>query len=207
MKHSRSWLLLCGLHGVTSMLLWWDRSGLAQALTWRADQWQDQLWTLWSSAWVHMNTPHLIGNQLALGALTAFAWMVRPPLGATLAWLLAWPLMQLSLAYWPQVGYAVGLSGVLHAGVAVLAAQLVAGRIPMPQPRRWGTLLALGLLSKLVLEQAWSHPVVWDTGYDMSVVQAAHLTGAAWGALLGTLAALLARRGLPVAFALQARQR
>lgn len=201
MKGSRSWLLLCGLHGVTSMLLWWDRSGVAQALTWRTDQWLAQPWTLWTSAWVHMNTPHLIGNQLALGALTAFAWMVRPPLGATLAWLLAWPLMQLSLAPWPQIGYAVGLSGVLHAGVAVLAAQLIARRIPMPQPRRWGTLLALGLLAKLALEQAWSQPVVWDTAHDMSVVQAAHLTGAAWGALLGTLTAAvqraLARTGRP----------
>lgn len=184
---SRSWLVLCAVHGVVSMLLWWAGDAASEALTWRADHDWTQVWTLWSSSWVHMNTPHLIGNQVALGALTAFAWAIRPSRASTLAWLLAWPLMQASLLLWPQIGYAVGLSGLLHAGAMVLAVQLILRHMNVPKAPRWGGLLALGLLVKLMLESAWAHPVVWDGGNNMSVVQAMHLTGVIWGAALALL--------------------
>jgi hypothetical protein len=188
MKRSGSWLLLCALHAVASMLPWWAREGMVDAFIWRADGWTTQPWTLWTSAWVHLNTPQLIVNQIALGALTAFAWVIRPNWTCTLAWLLAWPLGQLSLLWWPQIGYAVGLSGVLHAGVAVLAVQLLRRCIPIPKAQRWGGLLALVLLGKLLLERGWAYPVVWDGANDMSVVQAGHLSAAAWGLLLGLAA-------------------
>lgn len=184
-SRSITWLVLCALHGVLSMLVWWAREGTVHALTWQADGWLSQPWTLWTSSWVHLNTPHLIGNQVALGALAALGWVVRPTLACGVAWLLAWPLLQLSLLLWPQIGYAVGLSGVLHAGAAVMSVQLLLKRIAVPKARRWGGLLALGLLVKLWLESAWAYPVVWDGGNDMSVVQAAHLAGVLWGALFG----------------------
>jgi len=187
MRASRSWLLVCALHGVASMLLWWAREGMVDVMTWRADGWLYQPWTLWTSAWVHMNTPHLIGNQVALGALTAFAWVVRPNGRCTLAWLLVWPLTQASMAWWPQIGYAVGLSGLLHAGAMVLAVQLVLKRMAVRKGTRWGGLLLLGLVVKLALERGWSYPVVWDPGNNMSVVQAAHLSGACWGLVGGWL--------------------
>lgn len=196
MKGSRAWLLLCALHGVFSMLLWWAQPAAVEPLVWRADTWIDHLWTLWTSAWVHLGTPHLIGNQLALGALTAAGWVLRPPPSAMWAWALSWPLTQACLDLWPQVGYAVGLSGMLHAGVMVLAMHLVLAPVPRAL-RLWGTVLALGVLAKLAIEHAWSQPVVWDPGNEMSVVQAAHLTGAAWGFALGTLSALYARRLRP----------
>lgn len=189
MKSGRPWLLLCAWHGVASMLLWWAGADLVDLLTWRSDGWLQQPWTLWSSAWVHMNTPHLIGNQLALGALTALAWIIRPPLASALAWWLAWPLTQLSLLVWPQVGYAVGLSGLLHAGAMVLAVHLFLGRMAVPKARRWAALLVLGLLIKLLLEQGWSSPVVWDEANVMSIVLASHFTGAIWGWVLGLITA------------------
>ncbi len=182
---ARDWLLLCALHGVASMLLWWASKDLTGALTWQAMDWQSRPWTLWTTAWVHLNTPHLIGNQMALGAMTAMAWIVHPPRLCTLAWLLAWPLTTLTLLWWPQIGYAVGLSGVLHAGALVLAVHLLFKRMAVPKARRWGGLLALAVMSKLMLEQGWSHPVVWSPGNEMSVVQAAHLAGSAWGLVLG----------------------
>ncbi len=193
MKRSSSWLLLCGVHGVGSMLMWWLGEPALERLIWRTDTWTSQVWTLWSSAWVHLNTPQLILNQFALGALTAFAWVLRPPWLATLAWFLAWPLSQLVLPLWPQIGYAVGLSGVLHAGVAVLAVWLLARAISVPKSQRWGALLGGALLTKLLVEQAWSHPVVWDSGSNVSVVQATHLSAAGWGLLLGAAALGLAR--------------
>jgi hypothetical protein len=102
--------------------------------------------------------------------------------------------MQASLPLWPQIGYAVGLSGVLHAGVAVLAVQLLRQRIAVPQARRWGLLLGLGLLLKLGLERGWDHPVIWDTANNMSIVQGAHLAGAFWGLWLGLLTSWLPMR-------------
>lgn len=194
MNTARSWLLVCAVHGVASMLLWWAREGTVDALTWRDEQWLSQPWTLWTSAWVHMNTPHLIANQVALGALTAFAWVIRPEPRCTLAWLLAWPLVQLTLPLWPQIGYSVGLSGLLHAGAAVLALQLIFKRVDVPKARRWGGLLLLALLMKVALERGWSYPVVWDAGSDMSVVQAAHLSGVLCGLVLGGLAVVRWRR-------------
>lgn len=194
MNRSTSWLLLCALHCVASMLLWWADSATVQAMVWRADSWLQRPWTLWTSAWVHLNTPQLILYQIALGTLTAFAWVVNPRLWCTLAWFLAWPLAQLSLLWWPHIGYAVGLSGPLHAGAMVLAAQLILRRIPVPKARRWGAFLALGLTTKLLLEQAWHHPVVWDNSNGVSVVPAANLTSVLWGLVLAWAAGMANRR-------------
>ncbi len=96
MRRPRSWLLLCALHGVASMLLWWTQPSTLEWMTWRSDEDLYYPWTLWTSAWVYQSTPQLIGHQLALGVLTAFAWVVRPPWTSTVAWLLAWPLAQAS---------------------------------------------------------------------------------------------------------------
>lgn len=185
-------MLLCAVHGVASMLLWWAGQDLVDALTWQAMDWRDQPWRLWTTAWVHMNTPHLIGNQMALGVMAGLAWLIHPPRLCTLAWLLAWPLTTITLLWWPQIGYAVGLSGLLHAGAVVLAVHLLFKRMAVPKARRWGGLLVLAVLGKLLLEQGWSQPVVWDPGNEMSVVRAAHLAGSVWGLLLGLLTVWLA---------------
>jgi hypothetical protein len=184
MKGSRTWLVLCGLHGVASSLLWWVRDSSLQTLTWQAESVWQMPWTLWTSAWVHMNPPHLIFSQMALGMLAALAWVLRPPLISTLAWLLSWPLAQACLIFWPQIGYAAGLAGLMHAGVAVLAVHLLMGVLRVHKGRRWGSLLLLALLAKLGMERAWAFPVVWDASTELSVVQALHLTSALWGAAM-----------------------
>lgn len=185
---AKLWLSLCLLHAVASMLVWWAGAPAAKWLTWRADDWWHQPWTLWTTPWVHINTPHLIGNQLAVGALAAMAWLVRPNALASAAWLLAWPTVALVLPLWPHIGYAVGLSGIIHAAVAVVAVHLLLCQDPLvPSSRRWGGLLALGLGAKLALEQGWHWPVVWSNSADMSVVQAAHLTGGVAGAVFSTV--------------------
>jgi len=172
------------LHAVVSMLVWWAGDAWAWELTWRADSWLRRPWTLWTTAWVHINTPHLIGNQLAVGALAAMAWLLRPHAGTSVAWLLTWPLSTLILLLWPQIGYFAGLSGLVHAAVAVVGVHLLAGEMRIPKARRWGGLLLLGLVIKLGLERAWLWPVVWNDSANMSIVQAVHLTGALVGAVL-----------------------
>jgi membrane associated rhomboid family serine protease len=197
---AKLWLSLCLIHAVASMLVWWAGGPVAQALTWRADSWAQHPWTLWTTSWVHINTPHLIGNQLAVGALAAMAWLVRPNAVASVAWLLAWPTVALVLPWWPHIGYAVGLSGLIHAAVAVVAVHLWwCPDLTFPSRRRWGALLAAGLTAKLALEQGWHWPVVWSNSADMSVVQAAHLTGAVAGVVFSwTLVMLWRHVDLPV---------
>lgn len=196
MNPARHWLWLCALHGALSLLVWCSGPDLAQALTWRSADWPAAPWTLWTSAWVHLNLPHLISNLLAMGGVAAAGWVLRPDARSTLAWLLAWPLTQISLLGWPQVNYAVGLSGLMHAGTLLLAVQMARGRIPTRGGRFWGWLLIGGVLTKVVLERGWSQPLAWDAGNQLWVAQAAHVTGAAWGVLLGLLVALLPARGL-----------
>lgn len=181
---SKLWLGLCLLHAVASMLVWWAGEPWAWNLTWRADHWLHRPWTLWTTAWVHTHTPHLIGNQLAVGALAAVAWLLRPSPGAALAWLGAWPLLPLALLWWPQIGYCLGLSGLVHAAVAVVGVHLVWGDASIRKGQRWGAILLGGLLIKLAVERAWQWPVVWDDAANMSVVRAAHLAGAGLGLLL-----------------------
>lgn len=193
---SRSWLFLCALHAVGSMLLWWAGESYYLPLVWHADSAWSTPWTWWSSAWVHLNTAHLIGNQIALGLLAGLAWIVRPSRRSTWLWLLCWPLLQLSLLVWPQIGYAVGLTGLLHAGAAILGVDLLLRRIRIPKARRWGGLIVLALFMKLYLEHAWRQPVVWSVADDMAVVQALHLSGALWGALLSFSRDLANTQGL-----------
>lgn len=193
MKPSRWWLALCVLHAVASMLVWWAGDAVAQVLHWRADSWTARPWTLWTTAWVHLNTPHLISNQLAVGALAAMAWLLRPGLPSSLAWLLAWPLTTLVLPWWPHIGHYAGLSGVVHAAVAVVAVHLLGRMLRVPKAARWGGMLLVGLLVKLGVEGGWSRPVVWDDNSAMSIVQAAHLCGAVAGAVLALLTWWLSR--------------
>ena len=181
---AKLWLSVCVCHAVASMLVWWMGERLPDWLIWRADHWLDRPWTLWTSAWVHMNTQHLISNQLAVGALAAMAWVLKPGLRASAAWLAAWPLVPLVLPLWPHVGYYAGLSGLIHAAVAVVGVYLLAGRSAVPVARRWGLMLLAGLLAKLLYERSWQWPVVWSDGLGISVVQSAHLVGAVGGALL-----------------------
>lgn len=187
-----SWLLLCAAHALAAVLVWTWRGGMAaDSLVWHANDWTAYPWTLWTSAWVHLNTAHLASNLLALGALAVLGWAVRPDLRCTIAWLLAWPLTQAALLLWPKIGYAVGLSGLLHAGTMVVAVQIALDRIPIRGARFWGGLLVMGASTKVLLEAGWDRPVVWDASNGMPVVQAAHLAGIVLGALLGLLAACL----------------
>ncbi|WP_159596671.1 rhomboid family intramembrane serine protease [Hydrogenophaga sp. BPS33] len=182
---SRSWWSLCALHAGASVLLWWIGQDSASALVWHARDWVQHPWTLWTSAWVHLGLGHLVGNVLALGAVAAAGGVLRADARCTVAWLLAWPLTQVSLLLWPTVDYAVGLSGLLHAGVLLLAVPLVWGPAPVRVPRLWGGVLLVGALTKVALEHGWSQPLMPPADAGMTVVQAAHTTGAFWGLVLG----------------------
>lgn len=165
-------------------LLWLD-AGDPRAHAWAfrpVQGWSggDVLRTAWICAWVHVNDRHAvwnIGGACALGVLG-----VRLRLGprAALAWLVSWPLTHLLLLTAPQLQWYVGASGVLHAGLAVLAVEGLA----QPEGRWMAGLLLLGLLLKVYLDVTSGFPLAWRPDLGMAVVTLSHLSGTLCGLFL-----------------------
>lgn len=154
-----SWTWLVLAWALLSMVLWLSQraeGALTQAplftqLDWQPSLWQTQPWRLWTAALVHWSGVHLLLNLLGCAAL--IAWGNAAGVGArqTWAWLLAWPLTQLLLATAPSLLRYGGLSGVLHAGVAIGAWALVWHC--QGQRRMVGVLVLAGLALKLLFEE------------------------------------------------------
>lgn len=174
----------------------------------------DEPWRWWSAAFVHLSDGHLAANVLGCVVVGAFGQFGARAVGAApaawppgavaegppaavardwaLAWLAAWPLTHALLRAEPRLtGYA-GLSGVLHAGVAVAAlGLLVQGR---GRVRLIGAAVLAGLAAKVALEAPWSAPVRSEATWDMPVAVVAHATGAAAGLACAAVALWLRRR-------------
>ncbi len=138
-------------------------------------------WRAWSAAFVHYSRLHLAANVAGLLLVAALGTAARLPTLAALAWLAAWPLTQFGLLVQPQLLHYGGLSGVLHAGVAAGALQLVRRRAG---GERWiGAALLAGLFVKVLGEAPWGpvlrHPADWD----IAVAPVAHACGLAAGLL------------------------
>ena len=149
----------------------WQRAALAA-----------EPWRWMSGALVHWNGLHALAN--GAGALVLAFVGARAGMGwdAARAWALALPLAQAGLWLKPDLQEVAGLSGWLHAGVAVLVLDLVAQGVG--RDRLWGAAIGLGLLVKLGLEQPWGPALRTEALWgDMPVVPWAHATGAAAGAL------------------------
>jgi hypothetical protein len=117
--------------------------------------------------------------------VAALGVAARVPPRAALAWALAWPATQLGLLAMPDItGYG-GLSGVRHAGVAVVAVVLV--RRTARDERRVGLAIAAVLTLKLLIEAPWRAAVIHPAGWDIAVAPLAHASGALAGAGLAWL--------------------
>ncbi len=154
-----------------------------------------QPWRPWTAALVHLSPLHLAANLAGCVVVAAFGVAAGVPRHATLAWLVAWPLGHAALSMQPRLLHYGGLSGVLHAGVAVAALHL----LWRAQGRRRviGAAVLAGLALKLVLERPFSGPTQLLSGWDFRVAPLAHLTGAAAGVLCGALAQVIAGRRTP----------
>lgn len=158
---------------------------LAWPLTTASLDWQPALfttepWRAFSAAFVHWSGQHLLANLAGCAVLAFVGAAARLPRRAALAWLIAWPLTQIGLLMRPDLLHFGGLSGVLHAGVAVLVVELLrrSGR-----DRRIGAAIAIGLLIKLLLEQPLGAPLRQVAGWDIAIAPFSHLSGAVAGAL------------------------
>ena len=174
-------LLIALQPGLARMALVW-----VPALVW------DEPWRWWSAAWVHLSTRHLLANLAGAVLVLLLGWVARLPREAAWAWALAWPLTHLGLLLAPDLLRYGGLSGALHAGVAVAAVAIVR-EAALHRDRVLGALLLAGLCTKVLGEQAWVHTLVTPPGWDIAVAPLAHASGT----VCGTLAALLLVRSRP----------
>lgn len=157
----------------------------------------DEPWRCWSAAFVHLSDGHLAANLLGCAVVGAFGQRGAQAAGAgtardwALAWLAAWPLTHALLGAEPRLAGYAGLSGALHAGVAVAALGLVVQA--RGRARGVGAAVLAGLALKLALEEPWRAPVQALALWDVPVAVAAHASGAAAG-LACAAVALLVRR-------------
>jgi len=163
------------------------------ALDWQPARIWREPWRAWSAALVHLSPLHLAANLAGCAVVGALGGVARVPRRSVTAWLVAWPLTQLALLARPDLTHYAGLSGVLHAGVAVVAVHLVATARGARQA------VGLALLAALALKVASESPFAADPislreGWDIAIAPFAHAAGLAAGALASALAEALARR-------------
>ena len=143
-------------------------------------------WRALSAAWVHWSALHLAANLAGTAGVALLGHYADLPRRAALAWLAAWPLTHLLLLAQPALAHYGGLSGVLHAGVAVAACWLCAdGRRPQ---RRIGLAIGAGLLLKIGFERPWAGPLSQSAGWDIAIAPMAHAAGVLAGAACALVA-------------------
>ncbi len=182
------WLWLTLAHAAAALGAWWLPAPL---LDWQPELAAAEPWRAFSGAFVHWSTAHLLANLLGAAVVAALGLAARLPLPATLAWAAAWPLTQAGLLLQPALAHYGGLSGVLHAGVAVAALWLVVRDIGTR--RLLGAAIGAGLLIKIFLEEPWGPPLrapagLLSGGWDIATAPLAHATGAAAGVVCAALA-------------------
>lgn len=164
------------------------RSSVARLLDWQpALAWREP-WRWWSAAWVHGSVVHGAQN---LGGALLLAWLgvaARVPAKLALAWLLAWPLTQGGWLLGPELAHFFGLSGVLHAGVAILGLHLLCRR----RERLCGLLMLAGLGVKLMHEQPLGPVLRAAPELGIAVAPWSHLSGSIAGLLAAALVASIA---------------
>jgi len=162
------------------------------ALDWQPALALTQPWRALSAVGVHYSVLHLLANLAGTAAVGMLGIAARAPLAAAWAWAAAWPLTQLGLLLEPALVHYGGLSGVLHAGVAVIAVVLL--WLPNPPTRRWvGLALLAGLVGKVLLEAPWGAPLRYPAGVDIAVAPLAHASGLVCGLLCAIVAQLATR--------------
>lgn len=186
--------MLCAAFAVLSLLV---AVLPPDPLDWRPTRFAAEPWRVVTAAFVHLSLTHLAANLAGCAVLALLGW--RADLGRrdAAAALAALPLTQLGLLLRPDLLRYAGLSGVLHALVAIAVLTLLTrrGRDPLV-----GAAIAAGLLLKLVTEHPLGPALRPTPGFDFAVAPFAHLSGAmagvaGWG-LVRLWAALAARRRL-----------
>ena len=174
-----AWWAVCLLASGGAVLAWFFDPA---ALRWQPELALSQPWRAITAAWVHLSPRHLAGNLVGVALVAWLGTVAGCGRRAALAWLLAWPLTHLALLLQPALQAYGGLSGLMHAGVAITIWHLL--RTGPARPRWIGLGLLIGLLAKLWVDAAWQGgPLRLQPGWDIAIAPLAHATGALAGAL------------------------
>lgn len=167
---------------------------LAQALVMHPDKGLHQpAWTWWTSAWLHGSQLHLSRNLIALGLIALLGAVTRASALSAAIWCMVWPLTQLGMVIQsPPLQSYIGLSGVLHGGVAVMAMQQIVDT-QSTYLKQIGWFIAIGLSLKIIMENPWSQPITHPNGSDIAVATWGHLTGYIAATTLYLMATTIAR--------------
>lgn len=138
--------------------------------------WYQSPWNWWSAAWLHGSAQHLQRNLMALSLIAALGYTARVPERTAWAWFFAWPITQLGMLGQPLHVY-IGLSGVLHAGAALIALHQVT-KSTTPSGQILGYALLGALIFKILMENPWQHTLIRPPGSDINVAPWAHVSGA-----------------------------
>ena len=183
-RASGAWLGVAALLGLGA-LAGWPLS--RELIDWQPARVGVEPWRAVTAIGVHYSVAHLGANLAGVGLAALLGLGARVPLRLASAWLLAWPCTQLGLLLLaPSLAHYGGLSGVLHAGVAIVVVDLLV-RGTRAQ-RGVGAALALGLLAKLLSEAPWGPVLRVVPGWDITLAPIAHSSGALAGALCAGLA-------------------
>jgi hypothetical protein len=139
-----------------------------------------------------LSPSHLVGNLAGVAVVGAFGHAARVPARCALAWLCAWPLTHIALRMQPGLLFYGGLSGVLHAGAAIVAC-----RLAVEGPRRErliGLAVLFGMALKIAIEGPVGTPVRTMHDWDIPIAPLAHAAGAVAGVLSAMAWALPVRR-------------
>jgi rhomboid family GlyGly-CTERM serine protease len=185
----RAWIALAVVLGGGALLAWpFD----PQALDWQPTLAASQPWRAFSAAWVHYSALHLAANLAGIALVAALGWFARMPCPGVAAWLIAWPLTQFGLLARPDLLHYGGLSGVLHAGVACVAWQLIVHE--RGRRRAIGALTLAIVAIKVASEAPWGQALRHPAGWDIATVPFAHASGLVAGLVAAALCDALARR-------------
>ena len=158
----------------------------AEVLDWQPARFAAEPWRAFTAVAVHYSREHLVANLLAVSLTALFGLVAQLPAHMALAWLAAWPLTQIGLLLRPEVAHYGGLSGVVHAGVAVVITWLL---LTGTRAQRIVTLAVLaGFCGKLISEAPWGPALRHPEGWTIATVPLAHTTGAIAGAACALLA-------------------
>lgn len=193
LRLSGAWLAGCAGLGALSVLVFVHdalsppAAAWAPLLEWNALSLGHEPWRALTAAFVHHDLQHLSANLAGCAAVALLGWAGGLPLRATLAAAVAWPLTHALLLWAPGLTRYAGLSGLLHAAVAVAAVALMLQR--ERSTRTIGAAVWAGLLLKVLLEAPWRGAVQTVPGWSIPIAVAAHAAGLVSGTLAMACAA------------------
>ena len=183
MSGQAAWLAVTALLAACALLGWHLNP---DTLDWQPALAVSQPWRAFTAVGVHYSVQHLAGNLAGVALAGVFGVVALVPARMAWAWLAAWPLTHLGLLVKPELAHYGGLSGVVHAGVAVVIVfVLVSGT---HRQRLVGSAVLVGFCAKLLSESPWGEALRHPIGWDIAVAPIAHTTGALAGAACAALA-------------------